>query len=227
MRLSVVVLAAVLLLLTPALALAQDEEDRCAPRKAGEQCGEGNGRQTPGGKGTGKVSHKGWPKITGILWTVLDSGNHRRTGTEDNDELLGHHGNDKLNGGPGKDVLWGDWDPKNNNSRQSDVMYGRDGNDFIYPSHGKNVMYGGRGNDRIIAYYGHGTIDCGPGAKDFAQTRMNNAYKVRNCEIIRHFCAYGSKPNGECKKPGEGLAFRQPLGFVDLLGGLVALQRRG
>jgi hypothetical protein len=225
MRLSVVVLAAVVLLLAPALAFAQQEEDRCEPRKSGEQCGEGNGRQTPGGGG--KVSHKGWPKITGILWQVLDSGNHQRTGTEDNDELNGHHGNEKLHGGPGKDVLWGDWDPKNNSERQSDVLYGDDGNDFIYPSHGKNLAFGGRGNDRIIAYYGHGTIDCGPGDKDYAQTRMNNAYKVRNCEIIRHFCAYGSKPNGECKKPGEGLALRQPLGFVDLLGGLVALQRRG
>jgi Ca2+-binding RTX toxin-like protein len=182
MRLTVALAAAVVLLLTPALALAQeDETDRCEPRKAGEQCGEGNGRQTPGGGGTGKVSHKGWPKITGILWQVLDSGNHQRTGTEDNDELNGHHGNEKLNGGPGKDVIWGDWDPKNNTTRQSDVLYGGDGNDFIYPSHGKNVMYGGRGNDRIIAYYCHGTIDCGPGAKDYAQTRMNNAYKVRNC----------------------------------------------
>ena len=120
--------------------------------------------------GTGKVSHKGWPKITGILWKVLDSGNHQRTGTEDNDELLGHHGNEKVIGGAGKDVLWGDWDPKNNGTKQSDVLRGGDGNDFLYPSHGKNLMYGGRGNDRIIAYYGHGTIDCGPGAKDYAQT---------------------------------------------------------
>jgi hypothetical protein len=225
MRLSVVVLAAVVLLLAPALAFAQQEEDRCEPVKSGEQCGEGNGRQTPGGGG--KVSHKGWPKITGILWKVLDSGNHQRAGTEDNDELMGHHGNEKLNGGPGKDVLWGDWDPDGNRESQSDVLYGGDGNDFIYPSHGKNVVYGGRGNDRIISYYGHGTIDCGPGASDYAQVRENGAYKTRNCEIIRHFCQHGSKPNGECNKPGEGLALLQPLGFVDLLGGLVALQRRG
>ena len=26
---------------------------------------------------------------------------------------------------------------------------------------------------------------------------------MRNCERIRHFCAFGSKPNGDCKKPGE------------------------
>jgi hypothetical protein len=223
MRLTVL-LATLAVLLTPAIAVAQ-EEDRCGAEKQGEQCGEGNGRQTKGGGE--KVSHKGWPKITGILWTVLDSGNHQRTGTDDNDELLGHHGNDKVDGGAGKDVLWGDWDPKSNNAKQSDVLRGGDGNDFLYPSHGKNLLYGGAGNDRIIAYYGHGTIDCGAGAKDYAQTRTNNAYKVRNCEIIRHFCAFGSKPNGDCKKPGEDLAFREPLGLVNPLGGLVALQRGG
>ena len=197
-------LAGTVLLLSPAAAFAQEEErDRCGPPKQGENCGEGNGRQTPGGTGTGKVSHKGWPKITGILWQVLDSRDHQRTGTEDNDELLGHHGDDKIVGRGGKDVLWGDWEP-DNPANQTDILRGGDGNDFLYPSHGKNLMYGGPGNDRIIAYYGHGTIDCGPGKKDFAQTRyQSTAYKVRNCENIRHFCAFGSKPNGDCKKPGE------------------------
>ena len=206
------------LLFAPAIAQAQDE-DRCAPREPGVQCGEGNGRQTEGGTGTGKVSHAGWPKITGILWMVRESaGTHEFAGTEDNDELLGHHGDDTVIGLEGKDVLWGDWELKGNGSNQSDTLRGGDGNDFLYPSHGKNNMYGGAGNDRIIAYYGHGTIDCGPGTADFVQTRENGAYKVKNCEIIRHFCAFGSKPNGECKKPGEGLAFRQPLRLVDLLG---------
>ena len=153
MRLSVV-LATAVLLLTPAAALAQDEEDRCEPRKQGEQCGEGKGRTTPGGGNTGNVSHKGWPKITGILWKVLDSGDHERTGTEDNDELLGHHGDDTVVGLDGKDVLWGDWELAGNGTKQSDVLRGGDGNDFLYPSHGKNLMYGGGGNDRIIAYYG-------------------------------------------------------------------------
>ena len=47
-------------------------------------------------------------------------------------------------------------------------------------------------------------IDCGPGTGDYAQTRwQSSAYKVRNCERVRHFCAFGSKPNGDCKKPGE------------------------
>jgi hypothetical protein len=203
MRLAIAALTVAALALAPASALAHDEVDRCGPRKPGEQCGEGNGRRTPGGPGTGNVSHKGWPRITGILWKVLDSGDHQRRGTEDNDELLGHHGDDTLWGLDGNDVLWGDWE-KDNPSNQTDVMRGGDGNDFIYPSHGKNAMYGGPGNDRIIAYYGHGLIDCGPGKKDFAQTRwQRNDHKVRNCERIRHFCAFGSKPNGDCKKPGE------------------------
>jgi hypothetical protein len=198
-------LAATVLLLTPAVALAQNEEaDRCEPRKSGEQCGEGNGRTTAGGGNTGNVSHKGWPAITGILWKVLDSGDHERTGTEDNDELLGHHGDDTVIGLAGKDVLWGDWELKGNGSNQTDVLRGGDGNDFLYPSHGKNNMYGGAGNDRIIAYYGHGLIDCGPGKSDYAQTRwQSSAYRVRNCERVRHFCAFGSKPNGDCKQPGE------------------------
>src|SRR3954454_23128309 len=83
------------------------EEDRCGDVNSGEQCGEGNGRTTEGGSGTGKVSHKGWPRITGILWKVLEArGTHRHEGTEDNDELLGHHGNDTVIGNAGKDVLW-------------------------------------------------------------------------------------------------------------------------
>jgi hemolysin type calcium-binding protein len=199
MRLALTLTA--LALTFPTAALAQ--EDRCGPEKRGERCGEGNGRQTPGGPGTGKVSHKGWPKITGILWQVTDSRDHTRRGTEDNDELLGHHGDDTLYGLDGRDVLWGDWEP-NNPSDQTDVLRGGNGNDFLYPSHGKNNLYGGAGNDRIIAYYGRGLIDCGPGEKDFAQTRwQSKAYRVRNCERVRHFCAHGSRPNGDCKKPGE------------------------
>jgi hypothetical protein len=178
----------------------------CAPRKQGrEQCAPGRGRKTAGGGNTGNVSHKGWPPITGILWKVTEQrGTHSKTGGELNDELLGHHGNDKVSGEGGKDVLWGDWELAGNGTNQSDVLRGGEGNDFLYPSHGKNNMYGDGGNDRIIAYYGHGLIDCGPGNKDYAQTRwQSNAYKVKNCEHIRHFCAFGSKPNGDCKKPGE------------------------
>ena len=75
------------------------------------------------------------PASCGRCSTARD---HERTGTEDNDELLGHHGDDTVVGLDGKDVLWGDWELKGNATNQSDVMRGGDGNDFLYPSHGKN-----------------------------------------------------------------------------------------
>jgi Ca2+-binding RTX toxin-like protein len=109
----------------------------CEPRRSGESCGPGNGRRTPGGGE--KVSHKGWPAITGILWKVDHSRDTRKVGGGANDELLGHHGSDRISGAGGNDVLWGDWDPRNN----------------------------------------------------------------RNCEVIRHFCAHGSRADGSCRKPGE------------------------
>ena len=112
-----------------------DPEEVCGPDRKGEHCGPGNDRQTKGGGE--KVSHKGWPEISGIFWIVQDSsGNHRKAGGPDNDELLGHHGSDYLEGEGGRDVLWGDWDPKNNNEHQRDTLLGGTGNDFIYPSHG-------------------------------------------------------------------------------------------
>lgn len=187
--------------------ILDDEEayaDRfCAGKRQGETCGPGYGRRTPGGNG--KVSHKGWPAVTGILWMVTTQDRSARTliGGPLNDELLGHHGSDRIVGGAGRDILWGDWDPKNNNTVQRDVLIGGDGNDFLYPSHGRSVVRGGRGNDYVWAYYGGGVIDCGPG-KDRARVKwIGNKFKVRNCETIGHFCAFGAKPGGGCYKPGE------------------------
>jgi hypothetical protein len=157
----------------------------CLPRLAGEQCGAGNGRRTSGGGA--KVSHRGWPAITGILWKVLDSGDHQKTGGKANDELLGHHGDDKVAGGPGRDVLWGDWDPYANTTRQTDVLDGGAGADFVYTSHGKNTVDAGAGNDHVWAYYGHGTIDCGSGYDVVRIRKTKKTYRVRNCERIGGF----------------------------------------
>ena len=100
----------------------------------GVQCGPGNGRKTSGGGD--KVPHNGWPAVTGILWKVLDSSGRKKVGGAANDELLGHHGSDRIFGGAGNDILWGDWDPANNNTHQKDVLDGGPGNDWLYPSHG-------------------------------------------------------------------------------------------
>jgi hypothetical protein len=200
---SVAIFVVLLVLGGGAVAGGQTAEDLCEPRRAGEQCGPGNGRRTAGGGE--KVPHKGWPAITGILWKVLGSHNARKTGGPDNDELLGHHGSDRIQGMAGKDVLWGDWDPKINNGRQRDVLRGGAGDDWIYPSHGRTVVDAGPGKDYVWAYYGSGTIDCGPG-RDTARVRLETKFRLRNCERIRHFCAFGSDGKGGCKKPGEARA---------------------
>jgi Ca2+-binding RTX toxin-like protein len=172
----------------------------CQPRQPNVNCAPGNGRKTAGGGD--KVPHNGWPAVTGILWKVLDSTGRKKVGGPDNDELLGHHGSDRLSGGPGHDIIWGDWDPDNNNGRQHDVLNGGPGNDWIYPSHGSTVVRGGAGRDYVWAYYGRGSIDCGPG-NDTARVRLNGPWKVHNCERVLHFCAHGSDGHGGCLKPGE------------------------
>ena len=172
----------------------------CAPSQPGVQCGPGNGRKTSGGGD--KVPHNGWPAVTGILWKVLDSSGRKKVGGAANDELLGHHGSDRLFGGAGHDILWGDWDPANNNTHQKDVLDGGPGNDWLYPSHGSTVVKGGAGKDYVWAYYGRGTIDCGPG-QDTARVKLNGPWKLRNCERVLHFCAFGSDGHGGCLKPGE------------------------
>lgn len=147
-------------------------------------CGLGNGRRTRGGGN--KVSHIGWPAVTGILWIVRESTSGQSdAGTELNDELLGSHGSDVVRGGVGNDILWGDQLPVGNNSWQQDTLDGGPGNDWIYSSHGRNTIFGGAGNDRIWGHFGRGTIDCGSGW-DVVHVKRRSTYKLRNCERVLH-----------------------------------------
>jgi hypothetical protein len=161
--------------------------DLCEGHRApGVMCGPGNGRRTRGGGH--KVSHIGWPAVTGILWIIDPDGDGQGktdNGTDLNDELLGLHGNDTLRGGPGKDILWGDQLPVGNNTWQHDVMDGGAGNDWIYSSHGHNDIQGGAGNDHIWGHFGHGTIDCGSGW-DVVHVKRHPTYRLRNCERVLH-----------------------------------------
>lgn len=200
-------------LAVPVAGLAQSNAQLCQPPEAGVNCGPGNNRATEGGGGAGKVPHndglnkqspatRSWPAISGVLWMVIEESRTPRTqrGGALNDELLGHHGSDRLNGGSGHDVLWGDWDPKRNNTLQRDILDGGAGNDWLYPSHGRSVVRGGAGTDYVWAFYGKGTIDCGPGI-DTARIRTTGAFKTKNCEKIRHFCSNGENKQGQCLSP--------------------------
>ena len=154
----------------------------CPQVRPGEHCGPGNGRKTGGGGN--KVSHAGWPAITGVFFIVQRrGGKHRFTGTKLNDEILGYDGHDRLAGGKGKDVIWGDWHAVPHNPKsQRDTLLGGPGKDFIYTSHGRNVVRAGTGNDRIYAHWGRGVIDCGPGVDWVGVNNFDFHYKLRHCE---------------------------------------------
>src|SRR5689334_17945739 len=98
----VAALIATACLVAPTVAKTADRtpDEVCGAVPDGVQCGPGLGRQTAGGGE--KVSHRGWPAVTGVLWKVLDSSSRVKAGGPDNDELLGHHGSDRLTGGAGR-----------------------------------------------------------------------------------------------------------------------------
>ena len=198
----------------PLAGQAQEDAAFCPPPEPGLKCAAGNGLTSAGGGA--KAPHndgagRNWPKVNGIFWQATDSSDRQQLGSPDNDELLGHHGDERLSGAGGNDILWGDWDPKNNTTKQHDTLSGGSGNDWLYPSHGRNTILGGPGVDYVYAYYGKGTIDCGPG-KDTARVRIGTGqYRVRNCETIKHFCAFGENSRGGCNKPtGRSARRRTP-----------------
>ncbi|MDO9353479.1 MAG: hypothetical protein Q7T55_07280 [Solirubrobacteraceae bacterium] len=191
-----------------AIGVNEDPQTACESRNtSGTNCQPGNDRKVPGGGE--KVSHAGWPAVSGILWISKTARSRTYRGTQLNDEILSHHKSDTIYGGDGHDILWGDWDPKNNNTSQVDKLSGEEGNDWIYASHGRNTLSGGPGKDFLYAYYGKGTIDCGAGNQDTAKIRLGTGqYTVKNCERILNFCAFGSIGGKRCAKPGEKKAVR-------------------
>ena len=138
----------------------------------------------PGGGCSNCADHKYWPTVNGVF-KKAGGGRVSYTGTSRSDELLGHHGSDTLRGEAGSDILWGDWDPKGQPTTQSDTIYGGDGTDFIYGSHGRNTVYAGAGNDVISVHYGRGFVDCGPGRDIYHVARSRRkGYRFRYCEKV-------------------------------------------
>jgi Ca2+-binding RTX toxin-like protein len=134
-----------------------------------------------------KTSHEGWPKVNGKLKINKNDRNGTINGTARSDELLGGHGNDTLNGLDGSDILWGDYKPSGQGTKQFDHINGGGGADFIYSSHGHNVIDAGAGNDSLKAHYGYGKIDCGPGIdRLYVSRRAQKKYKITRCETISH-----------------------------------------
>jgi hypothetical protein len=132
------------------------------------------------------ADHSEWPRIHIDNVKRSDKeGTTHLTGSEANDELMGHHTSDRLEGFGGSDVLWGDFDPWGQPTTQVDRIFGGAGNDFIYGSHGRNLIRGGPGNDAISVHYGRGIVDCGPGRDIYHVARSRRrGYRFRNCEKV-------------------------------------------
>jgi Ca2+-binding RTX toxin-like protein len=132
-----------------------------------------------------QTSHKGWPKIDGVLKINRDDGNDTLRGTSKSDELLGGHDSDTIYGRDRADVLWGDYKPSGQGTAQFDHLFGGAGADFIYASHGRNAIVAGLGNDTVHAHFGRGSIDCGSGRDVlFVSHRSKPGYKISRCERI-------------------------------------------
>ena len=102
-------------------------------------------------------------------------------------ELLGGHGDDTIHAGRWGDVIWGDFKPSGQPQAQVDRLWGGDGRDFIYASHGRNVIAAGRGPDVVKAHFGRGSVDCGGGADVlFISRRAQRRYRITGCETISH-----------------------------------------
>jgi RTX calcium-binding nonapeptide repeat (4 copies) len=102
-------------------------------------------------------------------------------------KLLGGHGSDRINAGPWGDVIWGDYKPSGQPESQHDTIFGGNGRDHIYASHGHNTIRAGGGNDWLKAHWGRGLIDCGGGRDLLYVSRRNRPkYVIRNCERISH-----------------------------------------
>jgi len=102
-------------------------------------------------------------------------------------ELLGGHGDDAIHAGPWGDVIWGDFKASGQPETQVDRLWGGDGRDFIYASHGRNVISAGGGPDVVKAHFGRGSVDCGDGRDVlYISRRAQRRYRIAGCETVSH-----------------------------------------
>jgi Ca2+-binding RTX toxin-like protein len=102
-------------------------------------------------------------------------------------ELLGGHGSDTIHAGPAGDVIWGDYKPTGQSTRQVDRLYGGVGDDFIYASHGTNYIYTGGGRDVVHAHFGRGAIHCGSATVTVYLSRAGRSgYRLSGCHHISY-----------------------------------------
>ena len=115
---------------------------------------------------------RSWPALSGILWQVVEDSRTPRAkaGGPLNDELLGHHGSDKLSGKGGQ-TSCGAIGIRFATLRPARRARRRAGQRLAVSQPWQVGRQGRPGIDSVWAYYGKGTIDCGPASTPRASVR--------------------------------------------------------
>lgn len=115
---------------------------------------------------------------------VAVAGGYVMTDRPGHHKLLGGHGDDQIHAARWGDVIWGDYKPSGQPLKQRDKLWGGEGSDFIYASHGHNVIRAGAASDSIHGHFGRGSIDCG-GGRDvvYLAAGHRDRWKLSNCEV--------------------------------------------
>lgn len=103
---------------------------------------------------------------------VNQGGRRVMTHRPGHNKLLGGHGSDTIHAGRWGDVIWGDYKPSGQPESQHDTIFGGNGRDHIYTSHGRNTIRAG-GGDWLKAHWSRGLIDCG-GGRDLPYVSWRN-----------------------------------------------------
>lgn len=135
------------------------------------------GSEFAAGNDTIRLSHYGFAYGDAInVYGVLDAGNDRIFGGDENDVLVGdvqnagasssiRYGDDTIRGGDGDDLISGDYAVKSskNFTAGNDALYGDSGNDEMYGNEGNDKLDGGIGNDLLHGGAGNDVIRGGDG----------------------------------------------------------------
>ncbi len=132
------------------------------------------------------ANHTGWPGLECLKMDKAGHGlGHVLIGLAHvHNYLLGGYGNDTAWAGDDGDVIWGDYHPSGQSTRERDNLHGGAGTDWIYSSHGHNEIWTGAGEDHVALVYGFGEVHCnGPGLKTLVMRLLprNRHWRLVGC----------------------------------------------
>ena len=158
----------------PLAGQAQVAPGECGPPDPGVKCGPGKGRQTAGGGD--KAPHndgagRNWPRITGILWQVVDSGDRRSSAVRSTTSCSAITATNACRAPAATTSCGATGTRRTTRPSSATTSAAAPATTGCTPATAATRSSAGPGVDYVYAYYGKGTIDCGPG-RDTARVRI-------------------------------------------------------